>query len=187
MEGHEAREMTEIGDRPLLGTVLLGLGSNIGDRMRHLESALQSLRAHVHLEQLSSVYETQPVGVVDQPWFLNLVCQGTTRLRPRPLLEFLHEIEDSLGRERGTRFGPRTIDIDILAYDDDVIDGPDLQIPHPRLEERRFVLEPLAEIAPGWHHPVSGKTPSEMLANLDGDVVRPYRDPPPIVGPSPIL
>lgn len=179
--------MTDTADRPLVGTVLLGLGSNLGDRMRQLERALQALRAHVYLEQLSSVYETQPVGVVDQPWFLNLVCRGTTRLRPRPLLEFLHEIESSLGRERGERFGPRVIDIDILAYDDQVIDEPDLELPHPRLEERRFVLEPLAEIDPGWRHPVSGKTAVELLESLDGDVVRHYGDPPPIIGPSPIL
>ncbi len=142
----------------------------------------------INIERVSSIYETQPVGVRDQPWFLNLVCMGHTRLQVYDLLEFVHEVENSLGRVRSEdRFSPRTIDIDILAYEDKVIDAHDLKLPHPRMTERRFVLEPLAEIAPEWRHPVSGQTPGAMLEGLDGDVVRPYSGPPPTSGPAPIL
>ena len=181
-------ERTESLDETRLGAVILALGSNQGDRVRYLERALEQLRAHIYLEELSSIYETQPVGVQDQPWFLNMVCTGTTRLKPGALLEFIQEVEDSLGRTRGgERFGPRTIDIDILAYDDRVIDRPELKIPHPRLAERAFVLEPLNEIAPDWKHPVLGKTAGELLEGLSGEVVRPFSGPLPPAGPMPLL
>jgi 2-amino-4-hydroxy-6-hydroxymethyldihydropteridine diphosphokinase len=187
MEGRERLPEVDEPDRPRIGSVYLSLGSNLGDRVRNLERALERLRAHLYMEAISSIYETQPVGVRDQPWFLNLVCVATTRLKPRALLEYVHEIEAALGRERGERFGPRTIDIDVLAYDDHVVDEPDLSLPHARMHERRFVLEPLAEIAPDWRHPVSGRSAGELLAELDDDEVRVVAAPPPLSGPSPIL
>jgi 2-amino-4-hydroxy-6-hydroxymethyldihydropteridine diphosphokinase len=188
MEELEPFEQSEGPDEPRVGSVILSLGSNEGDRVRYLERGLEGLRREVKLEAVSSVYETQPVGVRDQPWFLNLVCIGTTRLKPAALLEFIHGVEDVCDRVRmAERYGPRTLDIDIIAYDDQVRDQYDLKIPHPKMHERRFVLEPLAEIAPDWRHPVEGKTVSELIEELDGDVVRPYSDPPPASGPAPIL
>lgn len=175
-------------DQPRIGSVLLSLGSNLDDRVRNLERALEHLRAHLNLEAASSIYETQPVGVKDQPWFLNMVCAATTRLKPRALLEYVREVEADLGRERRERFGPRVIDIDILAYDDRVVDEPDLKLPHPRMTERRFVLEPLAEIAPEWRHPAADATARELLDRLEsGDEVRPFASPPPLTGPAPLL
>jgi 2-amino-4-hydroxy-6-hydroxymethyldihydropteridine diphosphokinase len=170
-----------------MGTVILCLGSNLGDRMRHLERALEELRKQIMLERISSVYETRPVGLEDQPWFLNLVCMGVTRLRPRATLEFALEVENALGRKREERFGPLSIDIDIIAYDDRVIRESDLEIPHPRMSQRGFVLEPLAEIAPEWKHPVEGRSVAEMLEGLTSEVVRVYSDPPPTSGPAPLL
>ncbi|HSG82762.1 MAG TPA: 2-amino-4-hydroxy-6-hydroxymethyldihydropteridine diphosphokinase [Gemmatimonadota bacterium] len=186
--GHERVEDQERLDEPVVNTVLLGLGSNEGDRVRQLERALERLKRLIRIERVSSIYETQPVGVRDQPWFLNLVCLGHTRLLPYDLLEFLHEVENSLGRVRSEeRFGPRTIDIDILAYEERVLERHDLVLPHPRMTERRFVLEPLAEIVPEWRHPVEGKTAAELLEGLDGDIVRFFSNPPPGSGPAPIL
>jgi 2-amino-4-hydroxy-6-hydroxymethyldihydropteridine diphosphokinase len=175
-------------DEPQVSTVFLGLGSNEGDRVRLIERALEALKRMVVVERISSIYETQPVGYRDQPWFLNLVCMGHTRLQPYDLLEFLLEIETSLGRVRSeNRFGPRTVDIDILAYEDRVIDREDLIVPHPHMTDRRFVLQPLAEIAPEWRHPVENKTAKELLDALNGEVVRPFADPPPASGPAPLL
>ncbi len=170
-----------------LGRIILALGSNLGDRVRHLERGLQRLRAHVDLDAVSSIYETQPVELRDQPWFLNLVCRGTTRLKPRALLEFIHEVERAEGRKRAERFGPRTLDVDIISYDERVIDEPDLQLPHPRAAERAFVLEPLAEIAPDWQHPRLARTARELRAELIDDVVRLYANPPPLKTAGPIL
>ncbi len=155
--------------------------------MRHLERGLERLRAHVDLEAVSSIYETQAVGLRDQPWFLNLICLGTTRLKPRALLEFIQEVERAEGRKRDERFGPRTLDVDIIAYDDRIIDEPDLQLPHPRAAERGFVLEPLAEIAPDWRHPRLARTARELRTELIDDVVRLYAHPPPLKSAGPIL
>ena len=200
MEGHEGVARAEPGNEPIerdeesseeeprLFTAILGLGSNLGDRVRNLERALEHLKHGMRLERLSSIYETEPVGDREQPWFLNMVCYGATLMKPEALLAYIHKVEEALGRERGVkRSGARTVDIDILAHDDLVIDQPDLKIPHPRLAERAFVLEPLAEIAPKWRHPVEGKTARELLEGLRGERVRVIADPPPLQGAAPIL
>jgi 2-amino-4-hydroxy-6-hydroxymethyldihydropteridine diphosphokinase len=136
-------------------TCYLSLGSNLGDREGYLRQALERLAAHpaLHLLRLSSVYETAPVGVTDQPDFLNLVVELEARLSARELLAVCHEIENGLGRTRERHWGPRTIDLDLLLCDDLTLDEPDLQLPHPRLLERQFVLVPLAEIAPDLRLP----------------------------------
>ena len=129
----------------------IGLGANIGDPRAQLVAALSALAGQpgVELRAVSSAYESDPVGpVADQPPFLNAVAELSTTLAPGALLAAMHEIEDGLGRTRTVRFGPRTCDLDLLLYDDVVSDDPALLLPHPRLAERRFVLEPLLEIAP---------------------------------------
>jgi 2-amino-4-hydroxy-6-hydroxymethyldihydropteridine diphosphokinase len=180
-------ELDRAQDEPRLGTAILGLGSNLGDRVRYLERALERLRRQIAIERVSSIYETQPVDVQNQPWFLNLVCVGLTQLKPRALLEFILEIESSLGRVRVEPSGPRTVDIDILAYNARVVDEADLTIPHPRLAERAFVLVPLAEIWPDWRHPLLGKSARELARELAGEEVRVYADPPPRAGGAPFL
>jgi len=115
----------------------------------------------------SSLYETEPVGVLDQPWFLNAVVEGETALAPEALLQACRATEIDAGRERVVRFGPRTLDVDVLWYDGRVVDLPDLQIPHPRMHERRFVLVPLTEIAPTLTDPRSGTPYAELLTRLD--------------------
>ena len=146
-------------------TVYLGLGSNMGDRQGNLERALDLLSQRLKVARVSSIYDTEPVGNIDQPRFLNLVCQVYTRLAPGALLALVKGIESKLGRT-GKSGSPRTIDIDILFYDDQVVETPELTIPHPRLARRAFVLVPLAEIAPGFSHPVSGKIVSELLSRV---------------------
>jgi len=137
-----------------MATVYLGLGSNLGNRARSIYRALRLLGPRVRLGKISSLYETEPVGLAEQPWFLNLVCCGETDLSPEALLNLAKTIERQMGRKRGVRFGPRPIDIDILLYDDLVLSTPQLEIPHPRLHERAFVLIPLSEVAQGLIHPV---------------------------------
>lgn len=137
----------------------LGLGSNVGDRLDHLRSAVGSLP---DVEAVSDVYETDPVGGPDQGRFLNIVVQIDTDLGPRALLGLCHRLESAAGRVRDIRWGPRTLDVDILWIDGATLDEPDLQVPHPRMFERRFVLEPLAELAPellpdGWETEVEGR------------------------------
>lgn len=147
--------------------VYLGLGSNMGNRGNNLDKALQLLSERMKVDKISSVYDTEPVGNVNQPRFLNLVCRAYTRLAPLGLLTLAKAIESKLGRA-GKSDAPRPIDIDILFYDDQVIQTPGLTIPHPRLTKRAFVLVPLAQIAPDLRHPVSNKTVREMLAELKG-------------------
>ena len=125
--------------------VYLGLGSNLGDREGNLLQACELLGC---LEK-SKIHETEPFGVLDQPKFLNMVCEIETELSPRELLLFVKNIEKKLGRKKREKWGPREIDIDILFYGDQIIDEPDLKIPHPGIKERDFVLKPLKEIAPG--------------------------------------
>jgi 2-amino-4-hydroxy-6-hydroxymethyldihydropteridine diphosphokinase len=157
-------------------TVYLGLGSNLGNRARNIYEALRRLRSHVRLDRVSSLYETEPVGLTDQPWFLNLVCSGQTALPAESLLVAVKGIERDMGRKEGIRFGPRVIDIDILFYDDLVMETERLQIPHPRLHERGFVLIPLMELAPDLVHPVLNSDVRELVQKAAPlKTTRPYR------------
>lgn len=143
--------------------VFLGLGSNVGDREEALEQAARGLAERGFATQrTSSTWHTEPVGGPPQEWFLNSVVEGQTRLLPRELLLACLDTERAMGRVRNERYGPRRIDIDILFYGSERIEEPGLVVPHPRLAERRFVLEPLHEIAPGFVHPVLGATVSEL-------------------------
>jgi len=147
--------------------VYLGLGANLGDREANLKKALQLLAARLKVEKVSSFYETEPVGYADQPRFLNAVCEGTTGLEPLKLLRYVKDIERKMGRKRTFRYAPRLIDIDILLYDDNILETPGLVLPHQRLAERAFVLVPLAEIAPETRHPVTGQTARQMAGAID--------------------
>jgi 2-amino-4-hydroxy-6-hydroxymethyldihydropteridine diphosphokinase len=154
-------------------TVYLGLGSNIGDRERYLSAALTHLAApDLRIIRTSSTYETEPVGYADQRSFLNLVVEADTDLFPMQLLWRVGKIERALGRLRAIPNGPRTIDIDVLLYGKAVVRSASLEIPHPRMAERRFVLAPLAELVPTLRHPVTHKTISEMLEEAPPQGVR---------------
>ena len=144
--------------------VVIALGSNIGDREQNLVGAIRALeRLGVSITRQSSFYLTEPVGGPEQEWFLNAVAQGETALTPEELLRVCLQIEEEFGRERRVRNGPRTLDLDVLFYGDERFATETLEIPHPRLHERRFVLEPLVEVDPERVHPVLGTGVQELL------------------------
>ena len=145
----------------------LSMGSNLGDRIANLRKAISSLPPKLIPLVQSSIYETEPWGYSEQPVFLNMVVKGETELGPHDLLDFLKQLEVSIGRRETFRFGPRFIDLDILFYDDLVLETPDLVIPHPRIAERAFVLVPLAEIAPDLYHPAVGKSIQGLKSNVE--------------------
>ena len=153
--------------------VYLSLGSNVGDRQVQLQDALAKLAAVGSVVATSSFYETEPVEFTRQPWFLNCAIALETNKTPEQLMAAILRIEEEMGRRRVQKKGPRAIDIDILLFDDTIVDSKELTIPHPAMHQRRFVLEPLAEIAPELLHPVLKKTIGELLDSLPpGQVVK---------------
>ena len=145
----------------------ISIGSNLGDREENCKQALRLLQANgILIKKQSRMYETEPWGIKDQPKFINMAVEVETDKKPEELLRVLEEIEKEIGRTETVKWGPRVIDLDILFYDDLILKTPDLEIPHPLLHERGFVLKPLSEIAPDKKHPVTGKTVKEMIENL---------------------
>jgi 2-amino-4-hydroxy-6-hydroxymethyldihydropteridine diphosphokinase len=157
-------------------TVYLALGSNIGDREKNLREALRLLgESGIRIEKLSSIYETEPVDYLHQAWFLNTVLYAQTDLPAAQLLGTLRNIESQMGSKKPFAKGPRLIDLDILLYDDETIATTDLQIPHPRMLQRNFVLVPLAEIAPALRHPSWPASAAELLSRSpDTSIVRKF-------------
>ncbi|MBL0389158.1 2-amino-4-hydroxy-6-hydroxymethyldihydropteridine diphosphokinase [Tumebacillus sp. ITR2] len=153
-----------------LQTAYLSLGSNLGDRRLNLRSAIEVLDSHpeIHVTRVSPMYETEPVGYLDQPDFLNLVIELKTSLEAKKLWKITSSTEIELGRQRDIKWGPRTIDIDILLVDQQVIDTVDLTLPHPRMAERAFVLLPLADLAGDLVHPVTRQTVTDMANRVEG-------------------
>jgi 2-amino-4-hydroxy-6-hydroxymethyldihydropteridine diphosphokinase len=149
----------------------VGMGSNLGSRLENCQQAMTYLEEHPAITVLasSSFYETEPVGKTDQGWFLNAVVQVSTELEPEALLESLLEIETAMGRVRNEKWGPRIIDLDLLLYEDRILKAPRLEVPHPEMTQRRFVLAPLCELAAGHMHPLAKKTIQQLLSELPED------------------
>ena len=147
-----------------MNIVFISAGSNVGDRRANLDFGARRLGDIGKIRRISSFFETEPVGYTNQPWFLNQALELETALKPHELLTWCNEIEHDGGRVRTFSNAPRTLDLDILLYGNLIISDPNLIIPHPRMTERRFVLEPIAEIAPDLLHPVEKKTMRELLA-----------------------
>lgn len=152
--------------------IYLALGTNLGERETNLQKAIESLALKVRVIRKSSIYATPPWGYTDQPEFLNQVIEVDTTLQPLPLLHLLKSIEAEMGREETFRNGPRLIDLDILFYGSEVVEGEIITIPHPRLQDRAFVLVPLDEIAPDFVHPVLNESIHDLLAKVDPEGVR---------------
>ena len=146
--------------------VYLGLGSNVGDKLSNIKKAINHIKKTLKIKKISPVYKTEPVGYKKQDWFLNCSVEAETDKKPLALLNFLKSIEKKLKRKETFKFGPRTIDIDILFYDDKIIKSKKLIIPHPRLHKRFFVLEPLGKINPNFTHPKYKKTIMELKNKL---------------------
>jgi 2-amino-4-hydroxy-6-hydroxymethyldihydropteridine diphosphokinase len=155
--------------------VFIALGTNMGDRKTNLQAALTAMCTAVTILDQSPVYETPPWGYEQQPEFLNQVVKVHTGLDPMDLLTFLKSIESQMGRQKTIRYGPRLIDLDILLYDDLILNDPRLVIPHPRLAERAFVLVPLADLAPDLRHPVLEQTIEALKEQVDVSGIRPYQ------------
>lgn len=158
----------------MLHTTYIALGTNLGDRLANLRAAIDTVSPEINVIAESHVYETPPWGYEDQPAFLNMVVKAETSLEPESLLAYLKQLEVELGRKQNFRWGPRLIDLDILFYDDVVIESPPLVIPHPRLHERGFVLVPLADVAADYVHPVLGEFVWELLLKVDLQGIEPF-------------
>lgn len=153
-----------------MAIVHIGIGSNIGDRRDNCMKAIKNIENHdINIKKISSPYETKPWGIKDQPDFINMTVEAETSLSPEELLKVLKDIEKEMGREDSVRWGPRLIDLDILFYDDRVIDIENLRIPHPLLYKRDFVLLPLSEIAPDKIHPLFKKTVKQLKEEMKND------------------
>jgi 2-amino-4-hydroxy-6-hydroxymethyldihydropteridine diphosphokinase len=156
--------------------IYLGLGTNLGERLANLKLAIKDLAPGVTVIRTSPIFETEPWGFVDQPWFLNLVLEGETNFSPLELLQYLKTLEKNLGRTPSFHYGPRLIDVDILFYDELVLKTGQLEIPHPQVVERAFVIVPLFHLAPDLCHPVLGLTMREIMKNVEDKGVYLYAD-----------